>query len=150
MPKAAIDFMWARSLEKKHTEEFVEEAYERLAGGAEVEGYIFPLYSFEKERISQDNEPDWVVRINGYVWDEMTRIGYFGLIADIVVGYKQRGEGKATYDALMKLCKEVGDLEYGFVDFVSRRVACVVMCAYTDGILMGDYPMVTNNDNLIQ
>ncbi len=150
MKKSCIDFGWKRSIEKREAEEYVEEVYERLANGAEVDGYIFPLYSFERERISQDVAPDWVEVINGYLWDEMTRIGYFGLIADIVVGYRQRSQGKASYDALMRLNKQVGDLDYGKQDFVSRRVASVVMCAYTDGILMGDYPKVTNNNNLIQ
>jgi hypothetical protein len=140
MPKTSINFGWRHSIEKPRHEQYVDETYERLANGSEVDGYIFPLHSFERERISPDTEPDWIEVINGYVWDEMTRSGHHGLIADIVTGYHQRGEGKGAYDALMKLNKQVGDLMCGKQEFASRGVATVVMCCYVDGhYLNGDY-----------
>ena len=126
--------LWDRSEDKKFAEQYVEEAYERLAGGLEVDGYCFPLHSFEREKIDHQPAPDWIEVISGRLWDEMTRRGHFGLIVDILVGYHYRNENKHLYDALMYLsdgCRGMGISD----KMVWQGIDLLVLRCYEDHIL---------------
>ena len=133
-PKKIKQALWETSQDKRLAEEYVEEAYERLAGGLEVDGYYFPCASFEREKIEHQPAPDWVEVISGRLWDEMTRRGHFGLIVDILVGYHYRNENKHLYEALMYLsggCSGIGVCD----KIVSQGIDLLVMRCYDDGIL---------------
>jgi hypothetical protein len=139
MSLSCVKFAWKRSLEQQAAVSFMEDTYDKLVNGSAVDGYCFPLCSYEKEKIPTSTEPRWSVMVNGFVWDEVTRRGHFGLIVDLVVGYHRTGAYKAIYADLQAICKIADDLIIGKQTFVEVSVDRLVTLCYADDSLMGTY-----------